>query len=836
MGTIWQDVRYGFRMLRKNPGFTAIALITLAIGIGANTIMFNLVDALMFRPLHVKEPDRLVCCGIRNFGFFDYPMYVDMRDDNPVFCDLIAHNYGSADATWVQGGTVRHVSPMYVSTNYFSALGVRPVYGRAFLPEEERRGAEPVVVLSYRTWQRQGADPGIVGQYVCLNAAQCKVIGVAPKRFTGTTSVGPDLWLPLGTYGLIEYYNQDRPTGRRRTIWDHPPLELVGRLKPGLDMVAAEGRVQALAPRLQENNPRRWREDSALYLGRLARLSAGDDADEHRILSLTGVVLMGISGAVLLIACLNLANMVVVQGVSRQREMAIRMAIGGGRPRIVRQLFIESLLLALFGGILALIPAFWGVRILNAWVAAGEFPIRLTTWFDVRVLGATLGFCLIATVLFGMKPALRLSRRDVIGDLKESVGGAVRSTRRRWRLIPRGFSVVCQIALSVVLVMGATLFARTALKTARNDPGFGLAGKLVVKLDPLAAGYTRAQAGPACATLAERLVGMPGTRAVGLSTSFPVGSTRHGYAERVVSYVPGSEENRARSLLPQPLPVYEVDGGYFEAMGIPLLQGRPFRRLDRARDAEKVVIIDELLARKLRPDGNAVGCLIQYGWSRELVLGRVVGVVPNLRSLSGSTKDRSHLYEPIRSHHLPTFIHLRAASVAPQAEAALLASIGAQIRKLDPRLSVVSVTSLQDQHRNGHIIRQTGMVAKLTTLFGSMALFLAGLGLYAVKGYMVASRTPEIGIRMALGATRWDILALVFRQGAVATVVGLSLGVLLAAALASLIRSGLFGISPIDPVSIGATIVLLTATSLLAGYVPARRAARIDPMVALRYE
>lgn len=836
MGTLWRDVKYGFRMLAKNPGFTAIALVTLAVGIGANTIMFSVVNALLFRPMHVKEPDRLVHCGIRDFGLITYAMYSDVRDDNPVFSDLIAHNYGYCRGTWVQGNIVRHMDVMYVSANYFSALGVAPAYGRTFLPDEERYGAEPVVILSHDIWKALGADPNLVGQQVFINAAPCRVVGVAPKRFTGTTVDGPDIWMPLGAHGVVDHPDEERPEGRRRAIWDYPPVMMIGRLKPGLDRVGAEARLQALAPRLKEYEPRRWKDGSKLYLARLARMGAGDDEREGRTLSMMSAILMGISGVVLLIACLNLASMIVVQGVARQREIAIRMAIGGGRLRIIRQLLIESVILALLGGILAWIPAFWGIRILNAWLATGTLPIRLTGCFDVRVLGATFGFCLIATVLFGLRPALRLSARDVVSDLKESGGGVVRSTRKRWRFVPRGLSVVCQIALSVVLVMGATLFVRTALKIGRTRPGFDLTGKVVVQIDPLAGGYSHVQAATACETLVGRLRGTPGIQAVGLSTSFPVGNTRHGFSQRVIAYEPGVEDDPSRNLLPRGPFVFEADGGYFEAMGIPLLYGRPFRPLDSAPDAERVVIIDEQLARKLRPDGNAVDCLIQHGWGSELELCRVVGIVPSLLALSGDPLDWSHIYEPIRSGHLPTYIHLRLTNKEPQAELALVQGIGFRIRKIDPRLPVVSVMTLTDQHRNDGSARQMRVTAKLITMFGGMALFLAGLGLYAIKGHMVASRTPEIGIRMALGATRWDVLALVFRQGAISTFVGLSIGVLLAAALARLIRGAFYGISPLDLVSITATVALLATVSLLAGSVPARRAARIDPMEALRYE
>ena len=447
-----------------------------------------------------------------------------------------------------------------------------------------------------------------------------------------------------------------------------------------------------------------------------------------------------------------------------------------------------------------------------------------------------MGFCLLATVLSGLRPALRLSARDIVSDLKESGGGVIRLTRRKRRFMPRGLSVVFQIALSVALVMIATLFTRTAWRATGADPGFRLAGKVVVRIDPRAGGYTRTQAVAACDALAERLHGMPGIQAVGLSTSFPVGDVREGMSQRVIEYKPGVASDPSQSLLEKGPHVYEVNGAYFEAMGILLLQGRFFQRLDSVPEAERVVIIDEYLARKLRPDGNAVDCLIQHGWYSEMELCRVVGIVPNLRALSGDTSDRSHIYEPFRADHVPIYVHLRVAGTTPQAERAVVRSIGAQMRKIDPRLPVVSVTSLTDQHRNGMAVRQAGVAARLATMFGTMALFLAGLGLYAVKGHMVASRTPEIGIRMALGATRRDVLVLVFLQGAVSTFVGLSIGILLAVALARVIRSGLYGISPLDPVSIGTTVALLAAVSLLAGYLPARRAAKVDPMVALRYE
>jgi putative ABC transport system permease protein len=839
MRTIWQDIRYGVRMLSKRPGFTTIALITLAIGIGANTIMFSVVNTLLFRPLNVKDPDRLVRCEFDKFNLVPYEGYVDLRDNNPVFSDLIAHNYNTRTCTLVRDGIVRHVDPLYVTANYFTVLGVAPLYGRTFLPEEEVGGAEPVAVLSYRTWQRLGAEPEILGQYVRLNGKLCRIIGVIPKTFTGTAVVCPDLWLPLGSYGPVDRYYQEKSNDR----WYYPPSVLVGRLKPGLSISEAQARLQSVLPRLKQMYPRRYKETHMFRLNPLPRLSAGTVDNDRPTLGRISLGLMGISGVVLLIACLNLANMIVVQGGGRHREIAIRAAIGGGRLRIVRQLLVESLVLAVFGGILAVGVALWGIRVLKLWAAMGQLPMQLGEAIasgialDVRVLVATLSFCLIATVLFGLKPALRLSGRDLCGDLKESGGGVLQATRTRRWFVPRGLSVLCQMALSVALVMCATLLARTALRAVRAEPGFGLDGKVVVSVEALAGGYNIAQAKQACETLAERLKDLPEIQAVGLSCKSPVDLGWWPWSvERVVEYAPGREDDASGSLLTKELHLYEVNVDYFKAMGIRLLQGRAFRPLDSAPDAEPVVIIDELLARKLRPDGSALGCLIQYGLYGSESPHRVVGIVPNLQSVWGNGQVQPVLYEPIKVNHVPESIHLLARSTAPGAEAALVRTIGARIRKIDPRLPLVAVASLADRHRNHPTVLFTRVVARLAVMFGAMALFLAGMGLYAVKSHMVASRTPEIGIRMALGATGRDILTLVLRQGAISTFVGLLVGTLLAFVMTRVIRSAVHGISTIDLVSIVVTMAMLTATSLLASYLPARRAAKIDPMEALRYE
>jgi predicted permease len=850
MTTLWQDVRFGLRQLRKSPGFTAVALVTLAIGIGANTIMFSVVNVLLLRPPLVKDSDQLAVCVTDNVRgtAFPYSAYLDMRDSNPVFSDLMACDPDLNILTLMRGETTWRTYGMFVSANYFSTLGVTPAYGRAFHPDEERYGAEPVVVLSHRTWQRQGSDPGIVGTYVTINGTPFRIIGVAPKRFTGTAVIGPDLWLPLGSFGLVGHLGREKPEKWPSEFWNYPGTVLVGRLKPGLTNPAAQARLQPLVSRLRESRPRTWTVKSTLRLDHPGRLTMNPH-DNSKILPIVGLFLIGVSAVVLLIACLNLANMILVRGTGRHREIAIRMAIGGGRLRIIRQLFIESLLLAILGGALGLVIAFWGTRVMNAWVGALNAPIDLAgslrTSLDIRVLSATLGFCLIAAILSGLRPALRLSKREVVTDLKEPQNDVLRSTGKVGQL--RGLSVVCQIALSVVLVMGATLFTRSAVHAGWANSDFDLDKKLMVELDPLAAGYDLARSQQVYQTLGERLRSMPDVCAVSLSASFPFAEGGR-FSGSVNEYSLGapkdhrSDEQVLRELITNPpsnpARVYTVAEDYFEAVGMPLLRGRTFVPLDGVPDAEKVAIIDERLARRLRPDGNALGCLIQYGEFRPSSSPprRVVGIVSHVRVVTDSKMEADQIYEPITPDCRPVYIHLRLESSAGRIGADFVRRIQNEIHAMDPHLPVISVMTLADCHRNNPFVWMAGMGARLAAMFGAMALFLASLGIYAVKGYMVASRTPEFGIRKALGATHGNIMGMVLREGLVLTIAGLFIGLLLGLGAARLIRSMLYGVDPVDPLSIAVTVIVLGLASMLASYIPARRAARIDTMDALRYE
>jgi len=708
----------------------------------------------------------LAYCGIQDarWSRYRYSEYLTIRDSDLAFSDCLAQSIGWG-STLVHKGSARQVRMQYVSANYFSLLGVAPVPGRGFLPEEEQRGSAPVVVLSYRRWQRLGGDRQLVGEFVTVNGTDCQVVGVTPAGFTGVTLDGPDLWLSIGSYWTVDTSVREQPN---RQPW----LEVVGRLKPEMTMPVAQAQLQSLFPQFKPEGLERdgMGGRPAFHLRPPGRFYiAGDIEGDLRRKAILSLVLMATAAIILVIACLNLGNMLIVQGASRHREIAVRLALGGGRWRIIRQLLVESLLLAILGGGLGVLLALGGMRVLNVWIAARE--ISLQVGLNVRVLVTTLGLCLIATLLFGLKPALWLSKRDIVGEMKASTRGVLGSLRKT----RTGLAMAGQIALAVALVLSAALLTRSALEKARPDPRFRLDDKLVIDIDPLAAGYDQVRSLQAYEALVDHLAALPEVKAVGTSHKAFFGG---GGTILIGECRSGSGESLSSEALARNATLVGTGRDYFQAMEIPLLQGRLFEQHDRLPNAEKVAIIDRSLAHRLRPEGNALDCFIQLGLPEfpEMFpeFFRVVGIVAHVPGIENRQLG-AQMFTPSDQNDLAPCLCLHVANTG--AMDVLQQRIFEEIHRLEPRMPIFSVTTLAQERYDRVWWARFG--ARIGLAAGAAALFLATLGIYAIKGYMVASRTSEIGIRMAMGATHGQVMGMVLREGLLLTIVGLMVGLAL---------------------------------------------------------
>ncbi len=830
MDKLKQDIQYSLRMLKKRPGFTTIAVIILALGIAANTTMFGLADLMLLRPDKVKNPEALIRCQMFNDRSIPYSTYCALRDNQPVFSDLMAQDGGMKLITLAHNDIARKVPACFVSSNYFSVLGTSLAQGRGFRPEEEQLDSVPVAVLSHRTWNRLGANPAMVGQFITLNGVRSQVVGVTPEGFTGATLVGSDIWLTLGSFLPVIRTPRGIEWSNKPHL-NYPSVTPVGRLKPGLRLAPAQAQLQPLIPLLKESYPPKWTKDGGITLQQIPRMGVDIDLKGERIvLGITSLIFMSSSIAVLLIACLNLANMMIAQGATRQKEIAIRLALGAGRLRLIRQLLTESLLLALLGGALGLILTFWGTMILNHWFGGlesveleiGEIQRIGVNW---HILIAALGFSLLATLLFGLRPAVVLSRRDIVEELKESNRPLL--GRRQGSL-----ASFCQIVLAVVLVMGTVMFTRSTLLMARPHPALNWDNTLVIELDPQANDYDRTRRMQACKTLANHLESLPTIEALGTASSFCVGGG--GQTRSVYEYTTAKNDGDKRRLA-QYGDLSDVGNDYFAAVELPLLQGRPFNDLDGTPNAEKVVIIDESLSRTLRPDGKALGCWIQFETFREYSPPyKVVGIVPQIGNASGGKERRPQMYMPAQSDQLYRYLYLNIAGT--HSPGLLKQRMAETMRRIEPRMPILSIGTLAQRRRNSGTVWSSQFMARVAGAAGTASLFLAALGIYAVKSHWVASRRRDIGIRKALGATHRDIMSSVLKKDLVLTLAGLGTGVLLGLGAARLMAGLFYGINTVDPLSIAVTVVLLGLISLLASTLPARRAARIDPMATLRSE
>lgn len=859
MSNLLQDVRYSLRLLFKNPGFSLTAILVLALGIGANAAVFTLVNTLLLRPMPGSErPGQIV--GIYShdhtkpdsYRGFSYPGYADIRDHSRDFSGVMAFTVsfvgiGEADAT-------RRTFGSAISRNYFATLGVDLLAGRTFTEDEERPGSRAAVaVVSYPYWKSHGGDLGILGRTVRLNSRPFTIVGIAPRGFSGTSALaGPDVWVPIGANELIENdFMRDDTSAKTVADRRSESLMVVGRLKPGVTVEAATPGLKQLSAELERAYPAE-NKNQLLSAQKLPRASISTSPQDDGDMGGTFAMLIGMAVIVLVVACLNLANMMLARGSARRKEIAMRLALGGNRLRIVRQLLTEGMMLSLVGGAFGLLLGYWSINLLMATLLPlSPVPIVFDGSPDARVVGATIGFCVLSTIVFGLGPAWKLSRTSVVPELKEQ-GGEDSRKRLRW-FSARNVLVATQIALSLGLLTTAGLFTRGAMKAGQADPGYRYDGQALASVDTSLAGYNEEQGRAIYRRLMDRMRGIPGVKSASLSSIVAFG----GMTEGKTVQKPGAENARGKDGRAAGISAvaYIVGTDYFSTLGLKPVRGREFTAAEEQdKVAMPVAIIDEPLARQLFGRENPVGQQIQFP-SREdagpasgngVVIDssddkrqvlEVVGVVPGLRHDLFDKAPVAHVYVPFGGHFRSGMnVHLRLASTAPGAEAAVLQAVRREIRGVDERLPVLGLETMEHFRDSSVMYWVVKAGAWLFAVFGLVAVFLAVVGLYAVKAYVVARRTREIGIRIALGSTPGNVLWLVLKEGLVLTGAGLFVGLWIAGAIGLLVGSALYEVSAFDPIVFTVAPLLLAAASLAACYLPALRATRIEPTVALRTE
>ena len=819
-----QDVRYGLRVLRRNPGFTTVAVLSLALGVGANTAVFSLINAVMLKSLPVESPEQLVRLAWGNPGYtalFPYPIFQQLRDHSPGFSDVLAWE---STAFYIgRGENTDRIDGLSVSGNYYSALGVRPLLGRAISNQDDRPGSPPVAVLSHGLWQRMFAgDPAALGRNIVVEGVPCTIIGITSPQFFGTEpGKSPDVAVPLSLQDQI--HPGLRRLESRDSIW----LRIMARLRPDMSLDLAQSRLDALWPEmLKETVPTHHPiESQREFLSKKIVVSPGaNGASELRQrFSAPLFVLMAIVGFVLLIACANVANMLLARALARRREISVRLAIGARRARLVRQLLTESLLLALLGGVAGAALAFAGSRLLVGLLSTRLVPVHLDLRPDLRVFVFAAMAALLTALFFGLAPALRASRYRATGILRESAFGAHGSTRR-WGV--GKMLVAFQMALSLLLLVGAGLFVRSLAKLASLDVGFRQEGLLLTVVDGSRTGHKGAGLADFYQQAVERVAGLPGVYSASLASRTPIGGD---YWNSMIS-VEGSPP-QAESMY---VYFYRIGADFFRTFGTPLLSGRDFGPQDN-ESSRRVAIINESVAKSYFPSLNPLGRLISAPQDPERRDMEVIGIVKDAK-YDNLRETRSHtIYLPYRQH----MKRLRGMTISVRADPAvsevtdLAKMIRREISSLQPEVAMTFRTMTEQV--NQHLLEER-LIAALSAFFGLLALLLAAVGLYGVMAYTVERRTWEVGIRMALGARRSDVVWLVFRETLALVALGASIGVLAAYGASRWIGSMLFGITPADPLAFAGATVLLLASALLGSYIPAMRAARVDPMVALRYE
>jgi macrolide transport system ATP-binding/permease protein len=805
------DLRFAVRMLAKSPVLTAVAVLSLGLGIGANLAIFTVVNAVLLKPLPVADVDSLVSVFTtdpRNPGSLpiSHPNLVDFRSRTEVLAGLAGYHF--AGVAIASGGEPQQAPAELVSGNYFDLLGVKPVLGRTFLPEEDRTpGAHPVAVISHNLWTRSfGADPGVVNRKLTVNGRPFTIIGVAPPEFRGVNPLaGTMLWVPTMTYretmALPGMFEERRFLG----------FLVVGRLKPGVTLRAAEQNLKALAAELEKQYPSA-NQGRGIQLLPLAQAAVPPQFRGGLIRA--GGLLMTIVGVVLLIASANIANLLLARMSARRREIAIRAAMGAGKARIARQLMSESLLMAALGGIAGLLIGIWAKEAL--WAMRPPFleQSSLQLNLDWNVAAFAAGLTLLSGILFGIAPAFRATRTDLAVDLRErgAAGG------RGW---VRNGLVIAQVALSMVALAGAGLFLRSLGQAQTIHPGFDTDKLAIISFAPGRLGYGVQQADELYRRAMERTASVPGVESVALSENGVLGGG--GFARSV--FPEGSERDpKDRGVL---VLTDTVSPRYFRTAGIPLLSGRDFQEADR-QGTVKVVIINQFMAERFWPGQDAVGKRFRFHGDTQP--REVIGVAKTASYFNVGEDPQPNVYIPEAQEHAAAIsLVIRAADPS-----AALAVVRREIQALDPNLPLAQVVTLNERFAQG--LWAPRMAAALLSLFGVLALLLASIGIYGVMAYSVSRRSPEIGLRMALGASPGEVWSMVIRQGLLLVVAGLAIGLAAAFSLSRLITGMLYGSAGSDWTTFPLTGLVLLAVALAALAIPARRAMRVDPVIALRQE
>jgi predicted permease len=844
--TFLRDLKYSLRMLARTPGFTAVAVLTLALGIGANTAIFTLLDQVLLRLLPVKDPQQLVLLTMRGHHYgnnwggnaISYPMFRDFREHNEVFSDMFCRFPAAASLSF--GQQAERVAVELVSGTYFSTLGVNPALGRILTPEDDLvPSGHPYVVLNYNYWKsRFAGDPQIVGKSLILNDYKMTVVGVAQAGFDGVElGFSPKIFIPIMMQRQIIVGSPEDMLKERRNRW----VNAFGRLKPGISQQQAKSALQPFMHSMLESEVQMPAFSHASKYDRDEFLKCWIDVlpgSQGRSyvrsqLSTPLWVLMAITGAVLLIACANLANLLLVRGSGRSREIAIRLAIGASRPRIIAQLLVESLTLSALGGLAGLAFAFWADKaLLQAYLPSDSSGLNISSSPDLRILLFNLAVTVLTGIIFGLVPALQTTRPNIVGTLKDQAGAVVGGGHHRLRKA----LVVAQVTLSLLLLIAAGLFVRSLSNLRNLGPGFP-ADKLVgFNIDPSLNGYSAERMKVFYQQLSDALRSIPGVQSVGLANVRILEGDEWDSGMSVEGFNPAKPDEHAQPFMNQ------ISPNYFATLGAPIVAGRDFT-INDTHDVKHgpeawnwsstTVIINEKFAKKYFAGRNPLGLHIGFGTDPGTPVDmEIIGVVKDFKYTSLRDEIPEQAFLPYLSSRIlgGMTVYLRTMGDPNQA----MSAVRSKVRDMDPNLPIFDMRTTEVQINNS--LSTERMIASLSAVFGFLATLLAVIGLYGVMAYAVAQRIREVGIRMALGAARGNVIWMVMREVLLLVSIGVTAGVTASLALTRVVQSQLFGLTPHDPQTLVLATVALAMVACAAGYVPAFRASRLDPMAALRYE